>query len=101
MTEPDPYLLPVTTTVDERERGARVALLPVGSFEQHGPFLPLCTDTVVAVTVARATAEGVSPTGSAVATRSRRKPAYADHTAGGHRPAAPQRTAARRVAGRS
>ncbi len=50
----DSYLLPVSTTVDERERAARVALLPVGSFEQHGAFLPLITDTVVAVTVARA-----------------------------------------------
>ena len=58
MTEADPYLLPVTTTVDERDRGARVALLPVGSFEQHGPFLPLSTDTVVAVTVAKAIGAG-------------------------------------------
>ena len=54
MTEPDGYLLPLATTVEERDRRARVALLPVGSFEQHGPFLPLITDTVVAVTVARA-----------------------------------------------
>jgi creatinine amidohydrolase len=44
----------VSTTVEERDRAARVALLPVGSFEQHGAFLPLVTDTVVAVTVARA-----------------------------------------------
>jgi creatinine amidohydrolase len=50
----DGYLLPLTTTVEERDRASRVALLPVGSFEQHGPFLPLITDTVVAVTVARA-----------------------------------------------
>jgi creatinine amidohydrolase len=48
------YLFPLSTTVEERDRAARVALLPVGSFEQHGPFLPLATDTVVAVTVARA-----------------------------------------------
>jgi creatinine amidohydrolase len=54
MTERDDYLLPVSTTVEERERAARVALLPVGSYEQHGAFLPLATDTVVAVTVARA-----------------------------------------------
>ena len=58
MTEPDPYLLPVATMAEERDRGARIALLPVGSFEQHGPFLPLCTDTVVAVTVARAIGAG-------------------------------------------
>src|SRR6266540_6245 len=54
MTEPTGYLFPLSTTFEERERAARVALLPVGSFEQHGPFLPLATDTVVAMTVARA-----------------------------------------------
>jgi creatinine amidohydrolase len=48
------YLLPTGTATEERERGAEVALLPVGSFEQHGDFLPLATDTVVAVTVAEA-----------------------------------------------
>lgn len=58
MSELDGYLLPVTTTVEERDRAARVALLPVGSFEQHGPFLPLITDTVVAVTVAEAVGAG-------------------------------------------
>jgi creatinine amidohydrolase len=49
MTE---YLLPTHTMVDERERDAAVAALPVGSFEQHGAFLPLATDTVIACTVA-------------------------------------------------
>ena len=48
------YLLPTTTATEERERDADVALLPVGSFEQHGDFLPLATDTVIAVTVANA-----------------------------------------------
>lgn len=49
--------LPTDTTEDVRERGARVArqvaVLPVGSFEQHGAFLPLATDTLVACAVAR------------------------------------------------
>jgi creatinine amidohydrolase len=45
-------LLPTDTTLDERDRGATVALLPVGSFEQHGPHLPLTTDTLVAATLA-------------------------------------------------
>jgi len=52
----DEYLLPVATTAEERDRAATVAVLPVGSFEQHGAFLPLITDTVVAVTVAKAVA---------------------------------------------
>lgn len=51
------YLLPTSTAVEERERGAGIALLPVGSFEQHGAILPLATDTVIAVTVARAIGE--------------------------------------------
>lgn len=45
------------TTVDARNRAARVALLPVGSFEQHGPFLPLATDTVIACTIAQEIAD--------------------------------------------
>ncbi|MCO1575645.1 creatininase family protein [Crossiella sp. SN42] len=46
-------MLPTDTTVDVRERGARVALLPVGSHEQHGPHLPLATDTLIACAIAR------------------------------------------------
>ena len=45
-------LLPPDTTVDVRDRAAAVALLPVGSFEQHGPYLPLATDTLIACTIA-------------------------------------------------
>ncbi|GAA3816165.1 creatininase family protein [Sphaerisporangium flaviroseum] len=50
------YLLPLHTTVEERNRRADVALLPIGSFEQHGPYLPLATDTVIACTIADALA---------------------------------------------
>ena len=50
------HLLPVTTTEDERALAAPLAILPVGSFEQHGPCLPLITDTVIACTIARAVA---------------------------------------------
>lgn len=52
----DGALLPQATTADERERGAEVAVLPIGSFEQHGPYLPLATDTVVATTICAAIA---------------------------------------------
>jgi creatinine amidohydrolase len=46
-------LLPRDTTQDAGQRQAAVAVLPIGSFEQHGAFLPLTTDTVVACTIAR------------------------------------------------
>jgi creatinine amidohydrolase len=44
---------PTATTSDEEARGAESAILPVGSFEQHGDYLPLVTDTVVASVIAR------------------------------------------------
>lgn len=34
-----------------RERGAPIALLPVGAIEQHGPHLPLDTDNAIATAV--------------------------------------------------
>jgi creatinine amidohydrolase len=46
-------LLPLDTTEDVRTGRAGVAVLPIGSFEQHGAYLPLVTDTVIACTVAR------------------------------------------------
>ncbi|MFF9124035.1 creatininase family protein [Streptomyces sp. NPDC014889] len=53
--------LPADTTQDVRARGAdlsrQVAVLPVGSFEQHGPYLPLATDTLVACAIARRIAD--------------------------------------------
>ena len=42
------HLLPTATTSDEKTRNAKCAVLPIGSFEQHGDYLPLITDTVVA-----------------------------------------------------
>jgi creatinine amidohydrolase len=47
------HLLPQSTSKDERERASRIAVLPVGSFEQHGDHLPLITDTVIACVIAR------------------------------------------------
>ena len=43
-------MFPSDTTVDVRDQ--RVAVLPVGSTEQHGPHLPLATDSVIAWTIA-------------------------------------------------
>jgi creatinine amidohydrolase len=48
-------MFPSDTTLDVR--GRRVAVLPVGSTEQHGPFLPLATDAVIAWTIASALAQ--------------------------------------------
>ncbi|MFB4266737.1 creatininase family protein [Nonomuraea sp. GTA35] len=47
------HLLPTQTTQDERMREARVAILPIGSFEQHGPHLPLITDAAIASIISR------------------------------------------------
>jgi creatinine amidohydrolase len=43
---PMPLATNLETTTDARKRA-------VGSFEQHGPFLPLATDTVIACAIAR------------------------------------------------
>ncbi|MEU9885790.1 creatininase family protein [Sphaerisporangium sp. NPDC051011] len=51
------HLLTTATTTDEQARNASLAILPVGSFEQHGHHLPLITDTVVASLIAREIAD--------------------------------------------
>ncbi|CAL9518258.1 Putative mycofactocin system creatinine amidohydrolase family protein MftE [Actinosynnema sp. ALI-1.44] len=50
-------MITLATTEDVRARGAAVAVLPVGSFEQHGPHLPLATDTIIACAIARGLAD--------------------------------------------
>jgi creatinine amidohydrolase len=43
-------MLPMHTSAEVPD--VPVAVLPVGSFEQHGPYQPLATDTVIACTLA-------------------------------------------------
>lgn len=50
-------LITRATSADERRRGPAVAVLPVGSFEQHGDHLPLITDTAIACLIARRIAD--------------------------------------------
>lgn len=57
--------MPLVTRISEmtwedfREHADAVAILPVGSCEQHGPHLPLSTDTVIATSLAEAVAARV------------------------------------------
>ena len=45
-------LVPTATSTDVEEQQPQVAVLPVGSFEQHGRYLPLITDTAMACIIA-------------------------------------------------
>ncbi|HKJ00884.1 MAG TPA: creatininase family protein [Longimicrobiales bacterium] len=49
--------------VRDLDRGASVALLPVGAMEAHGPHLPLATDVIIAEAMARRCAEILSGDG--------------------------------------
>ncbi|NKY89881.1 creatininase family protein [Nocardia veterana] len=50
-------LITTATSTDEAGRNATVAVLPVGSFEQHGDHLPLITDTAIACLIAQRLAD--------------------------------------------
>jgi creatinine amidohydrolase len=43
---------PADTAGDVRATGPRIAVLPIGSFEQHGDHLPLATDSLIATLIA-------------------------------------------------
>jgi creatinine amidohydrolase/Fe(II)-dependent formamide hydrolase-like protein len=45
-------IITTATSGDEAKRAASVAVLPIGSFEQHGEYLPLTTDTLIASLIA-------------------------------------------------
>jgi creatinine amidohydrolase len=48
------------TSAEEANRRADVAVLPIGSFEQHGEYLPLATDTIVAGAIVQEIARNYS-----------------------------------------
>jgi creatinine amidohydrolase len=47
------------TTTDRADAAATRAVLPVGAFEQHGPHLPLTTDTIIADAIAQRVARAI------------------------------------------
>lgn len=47
----------LTSAAELAQQHVSVAVLPVGSFEQHGPYLPLATDTIIACAIAETVAQ--------------------------------------------
>ncbi|WP_101523279.1 mycofactocin biosynthesis peptidyl-dipeptidase MftE [Nocardioides houyundeii] len=70
MPRPGPPSGPVPGSLAEatsrESAGASLVLVPVGSTEQHGPHLPLQTDTLIATAVAEAAAERLGGPGAGV-----------------------------------
>lgn len=64
---PDPVVRQLATSTWPDAEGSDLVLVPVGSIEQHGPHLPLETDTLIAVAVAEALAESGPLAGAWVA----------------------------------
>ncbi len=52
--------------VRDLDRAKTVAILPTGAVEAHGPHLPLATDSVIAMAMARAGAERIASAGREV-----------------------------------
>ncbi|WP_067704515.1 creatininase family protein [Nocardia jejuensis] len=50
-------LLTTATSAEVADLDSRVAVLPIGSFEQHGRYHPLTTDTVIACAISKRLAE--------------------------------------------
>jgi creatinine amidohydrolase/Fe(II)-dependent formamide hydrolase-like protein len=63
MPKPQEFLLEEITWKEARERIAEsgAAILPVGSTEQHGPHLPIGTDSYDAYWIAKRVAQSLSP----------------------------------------
>jgi mycofactocin precursor peptide peptidase len=56
----------IAAATSREAAGARLVLVPVGSTEQHGPHLPLGTDTLIATAVAQGVAERLGGTARGV-----------------------------------
>ena len=50
-------MLPTTSSYDIAENPSDTAVLPVGSFEQHGRYLPLAADALIATAISERIAE--------------------------------------------